>query len=182
MSAKAVFLDRDNTILADPGYLSDPDDVKLLPGAALALQSLAQAGYKLVVATNQSGIARGLLTEETLGQIHAELRRQLAEQHVHLDAIYACPYHPEGTVEPYARESELRKPNPGMLLAAAEELDIDLERSWAVGDSPRDIEAGQRAGCRTILLRAHPDRHEDDPHEESARPDFVVRNIVDAAR
>ncbi|MBS3735283.1 MAG: HAD family hydrolase [Phycisphaerae bacterium] len=182
MSDKAVFLDRDNTILSDPGYLSDPNEVKLLPGAALALQSLSQAGYKLVVVTNQSGVARGLLTEQTLEQIHAEMRRQLSEQQVHLDGIYYCPYHPEGTVEAYAEDSPLRKPRPGMLLKAAEELAIDLEHSWAIGDSPRDVEAGQRAGCRTVLIRSRADRHEGEPHEESVRPDHVVRNIVDAAR
>ena len=126
--------------------------MKLLPGVELALKSLAAAGFKIVVVTNQSGIARGLLTEETLAQIHAELRRQLSEKGAHLDAIYYCPYHPEGTVEAYAMESDLRKPQPGMLLKAAEEMDIDLPASWMVGDDARDIEAGQRAGCRTIRL------------------------------
>jgi len=180
---KAVFLDRDNTIIQDPGYLSDPAAVKLLPGVELAIKSLRQAGYKIVVVTNQSGIARGLLTQEALERIHTEMQRQLAEKSAHLDAIYYCPYHPEGTVEAYAVESDLRKPRPGMLLKAAHELDIDLPSSWMVGDGPRDIEAGQRAGCRTIRVRL-PDRQPlpGEQEDEDVEADFTLRNLVEAAR
>jgi len=184
MAGKAVFLDRDNTVIEDPGYISDPKVVKLLPGVELAIKSLSQCGYKLVVVTNQSGIARGLLTEQTLEKIHAELRRQLSERGAHLDAIYYCPFHPEGTIEEYAKESDLRKPQPGMLQLGAKELDIDLSQSWMVGDSARDIEAGQRAGCKTIRVRSRADHHatpglEDD---EAVQADYTVRNLVDAAR
>jgi len=180
MADKAVFLDRDHTIIEDPGYLTEPSAVRLLPGVDLALQSLAQAGFKLVVVTNQSAIARGLLTAEGLERIHAEMGRQLADRGVTLDGIYHCPYHPEGTVEQYARESDDRKPSPGMLLRAAEDLDIDLPDSWMVGDSPRDIEAGQRAGCRTIRVR----RPSEEPAEEDedVQADFTVRNLVEASR
>ena len=155
MADKAVFLDRDNTLIEDPGYLSDPDAVTLLPGVELALKGLAQAGFKLVVVTNQSGIARGLLTVEALQAIHEALRNQLAADGAHLDGVYYCPYHPEGTVDAYTRESDQRKPQPGMLRRAAEEMDLDLEESWMVGDSPHDVEAGQRAGCRTVRVRSH---------------------------
>jgi D,D-heptose 1,7-bisphosphate phosphatase len=183
MSNKAVFLDRDNTVIEDPGYIGDPSVVKLLPGVELAMKSMVQAGYKLVIVTNQSGVARGLLTEETLEKIHAEMRRQLAEHDARYDALYYCPFHPEGTVEEYARDSELRKPQPGMLLKAAKELDLDLSQSWMVGDSARDIEAGQRAGCRTVRVRIRPSRatpgEEDD---EDVQADYTVRNLVDAAR
>jgi D,D-heptose 1,7-bisphosphate phosphatase len=166
--------------MEDPGYISEPEAVKLLPGVELAIKSLSQRNYKLVVVTNQSGVARGLLTEEALGEIHGELRRQLGAKGVHLDGIYYCPYHPEGTVEQYARESELRKPQPGMLLKAAEDLDIDLSASWMVGDSARDVEAGQRAGCKTIRVRVpHPHLADED---ESVQADYTVRNLVDAAR
>ena len=178
MGERCIFLDRDNTIMEDPGYLSDPGAVHLLPGADLALHSLAAAGYKLVVVTNQSAVARGLLSEESLERIHNELRRQLNDRGVHLDAIYYCPYHPEGTIEEYARESEDRKPNPGMLLRAAGEHNIDLVNSWMIGDSPRDVEAGQRAGCKTIRVRT---KGADDQHEDS-QADYTVRNLVDAAR
>ena len=184
MAGKAVFLDRDNTLIEDPGYISDPKVVTLLPGVELALKSLAQCGYKLVVVTNQSGIARGLLTEQMLEKIHAELRRQLSERGARLDAIYYCPFHPEGTIEEYAKESDLRKPQPGMLELAAKELDIDLSQSWMVGDSARDIEAGQRAGCKTIRVRSRPDRHVTPglEHDEDVQADYTVRNLVDAAR
>lgn len=186
MASKAVFVDRDKTLMEDPGYISDPQAVKLLPGVELAIKSLNQAGYKVIVVTNQSGVARGLLTEQTLEEIHAELRRQLHAKGVHLDGIYYCPYHPEGTVEQYAQDSPLRKPKPGMLLKAAEELDIDLKASWMVGDSARDVEAGMRAGCRTIRVRVRSQKPDsaaaswDD--DESVQSDFTVRNLVDATR
>ena len=182
MGEKAVFLDRDNTIIEDPGYLTDPDAVKLMPGADLALKSLAQAGYKLVVVTNQSGVARGMLTEETLDEIHAEMRRRLAAASVHLDGVYYCPYHPEGTVEEYARESDLRNPRPGMLIKAAGQLGIDLSGSWMIGDAPRDVEAGQRAGCRTIRIRARVGHAGEPEEDEPVQADFTVRNVVDAVR
>ena len=180
MANKAVFLDRDNTLISDPGYISDPSLVTLLPGVELAVKSLMQAGYKIIVVTNQSGVARGMITEETLGKIHAEMSRQLSDKGARLDAIYYCPYHPEGTVEQYACDSELMKPRPGMLLKAADELDIDLAASWMVGDSPRDIGAGMRAGCRTVRLLARHGHVETE--DEDIPADFVVRNLVDAAK
>ena len=184
MPNRAVFIDRDKTLMEDPGYVSDPQAVKLLPGVELAIKSLQQARYKVVVVTNQSGIARGMLTEDALEEIHAELRRQLSEKGVHLDAIYYCPYHPEGTVEQYAKESDLRKPKPGMLLRAAAEMEIDMGDSWMIGDSARDVEAGQRAGCRTIRVRvrsAHAGGGGED-QDENVQADYAVRNLVDAAK
>ncbi len=184
MPNRAVFIDRDKTLMEDPGYVSDPQAVKLLPGVELAIKSLQQARYKIVVVTNQSGIARGMLTEDALEEIHAEMRRQLSEKGVHLDAIYYCPYHPEGTVEQYAKESDLRKPKPGMLLRAAAEMEIDLGDSWMIGDSARDVEAGQRAGCRTIRVRvrsAHAGGGGED-QDENVQADYAVRNLVDAAK
>jgi len=182
MSNKAVFLDRDNTVIEDPGYLADPRAVKLLPGVELAIKSLTQAGYKIVIVTNQSGVARGLLTIEALEKIHGEMQRQLAERGAHVDAIQYCPYHPEGTVEEFAQDSELRKPKPGMLLKAAANLDIDLAQSWMVGDSGRDIEAGQRAGCGTIRIRLRSTHVHGEAEEEDVQADHTVRNLVDAAR
>ncbi len=180
--SKAVFIDRDNTIIDDPGYISDPDSEKLLPGVELAIKSLAQAGFKNMVCTNQSGIARGMLTEEDLDAIHAELRRQLADKGAHLDAIYYCPFHPQGTIEQYARESDLRKPKPGMLLQAAEQHGLDLPQCWMVGDSARDIEAGQRAGCRTIRVKTAGGEMSQASQGSEAQADYTVRNLVEAAR
>lgn len=184
MGRPAVFLDRDWTLIEDPGYLSDPQAVRLLPGVATALQRLAEAGYVLIVITNQAGIAKGYLTEKTLEGIHQELRRLLAAQGAAVDAIYYCPYSPEGTIPAYTRESDCRKPAPGMLLAAAKDLDIDLSCSWMVGDGPRDIGAGKAAGCRTIRIQLPPSLaghlH---PEEEQrcGRADFTVTSLAEAA-
>lgn len=150
----AVFLDRDNTLIEDPGYLRDPDRVRLLPGVAKALVRLREAGFSIIVVTNQSGVARDCQTEDELRAVHRRLSELLQAQGVALDAIYYCPFldGPEAVVERYRRDSELRKPKPGMLLLAAEDHAIDLARSWMIGDSRRDIEAGRAAGCRTILI------------------------------
>ena len=150
MSHKAIFLDRDDTLIEDPGYISNPKQVKLLDGVPKALISLKNLGFKLIVVSNQSAIARGIITEKTLGTIHDRLRQLLAEEGAFIDGIYYCPYHPDGVVPKYRKESNCRKPNPGMFLKTAEEMDIDLSQSWAIGNSLRDIEAGKRAGCEGL--------------------------------
>jgi len=152
MSNKAIFLDRDETLIEDPGYINNPEQVKLLDGVPEALIELKALGYKLVVATNQSAVARGIVTEKVLGEIHDRLRQLLSRKNAFLDGIYYCPHHPDGVVPKYRKESDCRKPNPGMLQQAAAEMDIDLGQSWCLGNSLRDVEAGRRAGCRTILI------------------------------
>lgn len=152
MSDKAIFLDRDDTLIEDPGYINSPDQVRLLDGVAEALIELKSLGYKLVVVTNQSAVARGIVTEKVLGEIHDRLKQVMAEKNAFLDGIYYCPFHPEGVVPKYRKESDWRKPNPGMLLKAASDMNIDLRQSWCIGNSGRDVEAGRRAGCRTILI------------------------------
>lgn len=154
MSEKAVFLDRDNTLIEDPGYINSPTQVKLLSGTVDALSELKKMGYKLVIVTNQSAIARGIVTVEVLDQIHQKLTQLLAHRGVYIDQIYYCPYHPDGVIPEYRKESELRKPNPGMILNAAKEMDIDLSKSWMVGDSYRDVGAGKAAGCMTIMINS----------------------------
>jgi D-glycero-D-manno-heptose 1,7-bisphosphate phosphatase len=160
MANKAIFFDRDDTLIEDPGYINNPDQVVLLENVPETLIALKGMDYKLVVVSNQSGVARGILTEETLSKIHKRLEQLLAEKGTSLDRIYYCPYHPEGVIPKYRRDSDMRKPNPGMLLAAGKDLDIDLKESWMVGNGVRDVEAGARAGCRTILLdsRGHPQK------------------------
>ena len=152
MAHKAVFFDRDDTLINDPGYIQRPEQVFLLPGAAEALIQLKKMGYLIVVVTNQSGVARGLITEEQLERIHQRLKKLFAAEGAEIDAIYYCPYHPEGTVKDFSIESNLRKPNAGMFFQAEQDLDIDLEQSWMIGDSYRDIKAGKAAGCHTILV------------------------------
>ena len=176
---KAVFLDRDDTVLKDPGYLAHPDGVVLLPGVEHAIIKLREAGFKIVLVTNQSGVARGMFDEAMLERIHAELRNQLVAKGAILDAIYYCPFHPDGKVEKYTKESDLRKPNPGMLLQAAEQLDLDLANSWMVGDSNRDVEAGRRAGCKgSILLTG---KTVDPENMPDTNADHVVADLTEAA-
>ena len=149
----AVFLDRDGTVIEHVHYLSDPALVRLLPGAAEALTRLRRAGFARVLVTNQSAIGRGMLTEERLDQIHAEMNRQLAAAGATLDAIYYCPDAPAGDDRTVVEYPD-RKPGPGMLLRAAADLKLDLGASWMVGDLISDVLAGLNAGCRSILLES----------------------------
>jgi len=158
MSNKAIFMDRDGTLIKDPGYINNPDQVKLLSGTSEALKQFKEMGYKRVIVTNQSGVARGIVSEDVLKKIHKQLKKLLAQEGTGIEEIYYCPYHPDGVIEKYRKESENRKPNPGMILAAAKKMDIDLSRSWVIGNSYRDIAAGQRAGCKTILINAEFDQ------------------------
>jgi D-glycero-D-manno-heptose 1,7-bisphosphate phosphatase len=135
-------------------------------------------GYKLIVASNQSAVARGIVTEKVLGEIHNRLKALLAEKGVHLDAIYYCPYHPDGAIQKYRKESDWRKPSPGMLLAAADERDIDLLGSWVIGNSARDVEAGRRAGCKTILIDNPSHYKQSEPGRP--QPDFWAVNMKEA--
>jgi len=163
MPNKAIFLDRDDTLIEDPGYINHPDQIKLLDDVAEALIELKRIGYKLIVVSNQSAVAHGIVTEKVIGEIHNRLKQLLAEQGAFLDRIYYCPYHPEGAIPKYRKESDWRKPNPGMLLAAADEMDVDLSQSWSIGNSARDVEAGLRAGCKTILINRSSHHKQPDP-------------------
>ena len=154
-----VFLDRDNTLIANDGDLGDPRLVELLPGAAWAVRALKEAGYTTIVVSNQGGVARGHYTERDVDAVHErteQLLRAAAEwtgASPLIDHWRFCPFHPDGSVTEYAHEHPWRKPSPGMILDAAMTLGIDLHLSWMIGDQERDIEAGRAAGCRTILVR-----------------------------
>jgi D-glycero-D-manno-heptose 1,7-bisphosphate phosphatase len=178
MLNKAIFLDRDDTLIDDPGYISHPDQVRLLEGVPDALNGFHKLGYKLVVVTNQSGIARGLLTEDTLKTIHAKFEDLLAEKHAYVDRIFYCPYHVEGVIDEYCKASNNRKPNPGMLLQAADDMDIDLSISWCIGNGLSDVEAGQRAGCHTILIDQMSPTGQAKPGQ--IRPDYIAVNMREA--
>jgi D-glycero-D-manno-heptose 1,7-bisphosphate phosphatase len=140
---KAIFLDRDGTLMKDVGYCSRPDEVELLEGVSELLPRLKDAGFKLIIVTNQSGIGRGYFTEEDFWAVQQELQKQLGADVI--DATYFCADTPQ-------QESERRKPNPGMLLEAATDLSIDLDQSYMVGDKVSDAEAGIRAGVRATIL------------------------------
>ena len=149
----AVFLDRDGTIIEHVHYLDDPKHVRLLPGAAAAIRALRAAGFVCVMVTNQSAIGRGRLTARRLEQVHDEVFVQLRRQRAELDGVYFCPVVPT-TDDRTVVEHPDRKPGPGMLLRAARELNLDVSRSWMVGDALSDVCAGRNAGCLgTILVR-----------------------------
>lgn len=149
----AIFLDRDGVIIEDTHYLASPAQVRLIPGAADAIAALNRAGWPVVVVTNQSGVARGLFPVEAVEAVHAHLTEQLEGYGARIEAYYYCPHFPTADVEVYRVECACRKPKPGMLLRAAEELDLDPDRSWMIGDRASDLEAGAAAGTRTILVR-----------------------------
>ncbi len=153
---KAVFLNRDGTINKYVGFLRNPEELELLPGAAEAIRQINASGYLAIVVTNQPVIARGEVTIEQLDEIHNKLETLLGQDGAYLDAIYYCPLHPDkgfpGEISELKIDCDCRKPKPGMILKAAEDFNIDLSQSWMVGDDKRDMEARQTAGCKTLLL------------------------------
>ncbi len=177
---RAVFLDKDGTLVEDIPYNVEPARIRLMPGAGEALGSLQAAGFHLFVISNQSGVARGYFDEAALRASLDHLRVMLAKEGVRLNGFYYCPHHPEGNVASYSQKCDCRKPAPGLLLRAGREHDIDLAQSWFVGDILNDVEAGRRAGCRTILV--------DNGHETEwvrtplREPDYTVKDLMDAAR
>jgi D-glycero-D-manno-heptose 1,7-bisphosphate phosphatase len=177
---RAVFLDRDGTINEDVGHITDPDLFVLIPGAIEAIRRLRDAGYFLVLATNQAGVGRGLMTEPQLLRVLDAFEALLEEHGAALDAIRYCPHHPEEGKGVYKRECECRKPGPGQLLSAAEEYDIDLSASFMVGDHYSDVEAGLAAGCRSVMLLTGHGTHEYDGLDEAqkGRVDHVAEDLA----
>jgi D-glycero-D-manno-heptose 1,7-bisphosphate phosphatase len=149
---KAVFIDKDGTLIHDIPYNVNPSLLSLYDGAASALKLLKDCGFLLILVSNQSGVARGYFKMMDLKAIENKIQQVLVSEGVQLDAMYFCPHHPDGAVHEYSKECDCRKPKPGMLMTAAKEFDIDLTRSWMIGDILNDVEAGQAAGCRTILI------------------------------
>lgn len=179
MSAKAVFLDKDGTLIDDSPYNVDPDLIRLSAGALEALRLLQDHGYQLIVVTNQSGVARGYFREEELQPVEARLRVLLSPVGVSLMGFYYCPHYPGGELSQYAVECTCRKPQPGMLYKAALEHQFNLEESWLVGDILNDMEAGNRAGCQTVLVD---NGHETEWDLASIRqPTFIVKDLMEAA-
>jgi D-glycero-D-manno-heptose 1,7-bisphosphate phosphatase len=152
MHQRAVFLDKDGTLVEDVPYNVDPARIRLAARCAAGLRSLSAAGYRLLVISNQSGVARGFFPEEALAAVERRLCELLGEMGVPLAGFYYCPHHPDGQISAYARWCPCRKPQPGLLLRAAAAHGVDLTRSWFIGDILNDVEAGRRAGCRTVLI------------------------------
>ena len=171
MGTRAVFIDRDGTIAPDVSYCSRPEDFSIFPDAAEALKLINRAGFKAVMITNQSGIARGYFSEDTLAEIHRKMLDELEEQGARIDAIYYCPHHPDDGCQ-------CRKPETGLFRRAAEEHGIDFAGSFMVGDTQMDIDAGRAVGCRTVLVTTGPLGGSDvtDPADSTAN------SLLEAAR
>jgi D,D-heptose 1,7-bisphosphate phosphatase len=175
----AVFLDKDGTLVEDVPYNVDPERIRLAAGASTGLPALHAAGYRLVVVSNQSGVARGMFAEAALKDVERKVRKMLEEIAVPLDGFYYCPHHPHGTVAEYAVTCDCRKPAPGLLRRAAADLGIDLAASWMIGDILDDVQAGRAAGCRAILLdNGHETQWMRSPDRE---PDAVAKDLAEAA-
>jgi D-glycero-D-manno-heptose 1,7-bisphosphate phosphatase len=179
---RAVFLDRDGTINEEVGYLTDLDKLKLIPGAGAAIKRLNESGLKVVVVTNQSGVARGYFAESLVREAHTLLEALLRSEGARLDGIYYCPHHPKAGNSRYTTTCDCRKPGTGLIDKAARELDIDIARSYMVGDKWSDIELGQRAGMHTLLVNtgfAHDDPGNVRPAQVH-EPDVIAHDIEEA--
>ena len=152
VNMKAVFLDKDGTLVDDIPFNVEPRRISLCSGAGAALRLLARLDYRFFVVSNQDGIAHGHFAETSMDAVADRLADLLFREQLSLGGFYYCPHHPGGSVKAYALECDCRKPKPGMLLKAAAEHQIDLQSSWMIGDILHDVEAGNRAGCRTLLI------------------------------
>jgi D-glycero-D-manno-heptose 1,7-bisphosphate phosphatase len=178
MKDKAVFLDRDGTINREVNYLYRIEDFEFLPGAIEAIKTFHELGYRVIIVSNQAGVARGYYTENDIHILHNYINGLLEEKGTYIDAFYYCPHHPDGIVEKYNLRCNCRKPNIGMVKQALNDYNIDLEQSIFIGDKEIDIETGKNAGIgRCILVRSGHLINESD-----TEADIVYDNILDVVR
>lgn len=183
MLNRGVFLDRDGTINEEVCYLSHENQFKLIDGTVEAIRLLRQSGFKVVLFTNQAGVARGYFSERTVHRIHQVMTDMLQAQNAHLDGIYYCPHHPTSGIGLYRIACSCRKPKPGMLERAARELNIDLKQSFVVGDKVSDLEAGYAVDCRTVLVRTgYGLQAEMQFSNYKFQPHHVAANVLEAAQ
>ena len=177
----AVFLDRDGTLIEEVGYLDRPDRIELYPWSIDAIRALNAAGIKVVMVTNQSGVARGFFTEDTIAMVHGRIASMLEAGGAHLDAYYYCPHHPDGKLPEYTRVCDCRKPGRGLVERAVREFGVDPAASFAVGDRWFDIALARTVGARSVLVRTGYGVHEEHQLAADLVPDAVVNNLVEAA-
>jgi len=175
MKNKAVFLDRDGTINVDKGYTFKKEDLELIPRVVEGLKLLQEGGYKIIITTNQSGIARGYFTEEDYFAFREEMHKRLEEQGVSISAEYFCPHHSEKGIGKYKVDCNCRKPKTGMLEEAARDFNLNLKDCWIMGDHESDIQVGKNAECKTIHILTG---HVTIPIKEA---DFIARDMIEAA-
>jgi D-glycero-D-manno-heptose 1,7-bisphosphate phosphatase len=179
MGRRAIIMDRDGTVCDEVGYVNHVDRIRLLPGSAEAIRAANETGFQTVVVTNQAGVARGYFAESLVDEVHDRVRELLAAEGARLDGIYFCPHHPDVGAPAYRKTCGCRKPLPGMLERARDEMGIDLSASYMVGDSVKDLEAGRRAGTTTVLVLTGYGKgeleHQSDGWE--VRPDHVAADL-----
>jgi len=182
MGRRAIIMDRDGTLCDEVGYVNHVDRIRLLPRSAAAVRAANEAGFQTVVATNQAGVARGYFEETLVDAVHDRVREMLAAEGARLDGIYYCPHHPEVGAPAYRRQCTCRKPQPGMLLRARDEMGIDLASSYMVGDTVKDVEAGHRAGATSVLVLTGYGKGElaYQSHAWTVRPHHVADDLFDA--
>lgn len=180
---KAIFLDRDGTIIAEKPYIGHLSETFIFPFTAAAINQMNRLGFKVIVVSNQSAVARGICTIEQVEQIHVDITAQLQAVGAVIERFYYCPFYPQGSVPQYAHQHPWRKPEPGMLLQASRDFNISLPDSFMIGDDYRDIQAGFRAGCQTVLvLTGKGEESRLKLKQEGLEPDFVAENILTAVQ
>ena len=171
---KAIILDRDGTLVYDPGYVHKVEDFRLLSGVREGLKRLSEE-FVFIIITNQSGIGRGIHTEDDMHKFNKKLISELRKKNIKIKKIYYCPHRPEEVCE-------CRKPSTKHIKQAAEDFNFYLKSSWVIGDHPHDIEMGTKAGCRAVyLLTGHGKKHFDDLKKNNIKPDFIAENFIDAS-
>jgi D-glycero-D-manno-heptose 1,7-bisphosphate phosphatase len=193
LSKQAVFLDRDGTLIEEVGHLYRFDDMQIYPAALQAVARINRSGALAVVITNQSAVARGLLSEADLQHVHRLMNEAFGRNGARIDAFYYCPHHPGSGEGPYSRVCSCRKPKPGLLLRAAQQLDIELRASYMLGDRLVDVQTGHRAGCKSILLRTGYGAREVASIEDTTtvdrgalddlgRPEHIADNVLEGVK
>ena len=178
-----VFIDRDGTLSEEVGYINHLSRFHVYPWSAEAIRNLNLKGLKAIVVTNQAGVARGYFEESLIHEVHEKLRDELRQAGAYLDAIYYCPHHPSVGKPPYQRECDCRKPKPGMLLRAANEFEIDMKRSFVIGDRYGDIELARNAGTQSIFVLSGYGLGEYEYQRQNwkVQPDWIAKNLLEAA-
>jgi D-glycero-D-manno-heptose 1,7-bisphosphate phosphatase len=173
---KCVFLDRDGVLNKDIGYLKSPDQLMIIPGVIEALKKLKEAGFLLIIVTNQSGIAKGFFYEDELKKVHEELLAIFKKNNIYINDIFYCPHHKDGTVEPYNILCDCRKPNTKMIKDAEIKYSIDLSKSYLIGDKDTDIQLAINAGLKSFYVKN--DMYD---YDKNVVPDYIVANLAEAA-
>ena len=179
---KAVFLDRDGTVNEEVGYLTDLDKLRLIPGASAAIKRLNESGFKVILVTNQSGVARGYFPETHVREAHTRLSEMLGSEGARIDAVYYCPHHPTAGDSHFTVDCDCRKPRTGMIDRAVKDLAVDISHAYMVGDKWSDVEFAQRAGVRAVLVMSG--FALDDPGNKRAKtvkdPDYIASSLAEA--